>query len=48
MHRPPPLAILQQGADATMYLGDKNGPGPVSTLDRLKLFGTLPSPFSGF
>jgi hypothetical protein len=24
-----------------MCLGDKSGPGPVSTLDRLKLFGTL-------
>jgi hypothetical protein len=31
-----------------MYLGDKSGPGPVSTLDRLKLFGTLPSLSRGF
>jgi para-nitrobenzyl esterase len=34
--------------DTTMYLGDKTGPGPVPKLDRLQLFDTLPSPFSGF
>ena len=31
-----------------MYLGDETGPGPVPSLDRLRLFDTLPSPFNGF
>jgi para-nitrobenzyl esterase len=39
---------FNEAADTIMYLGDKSGPGPVPNLDRLKLFDTLPSPFSGF
>jgi para-nitrobenzyl esterase len=39
---------FNETAGTTMYLGDKTGPGPVPNLDRLELFDTLPSPFSGF
>lgn len=40
--------VFSEAADTTMYLGDKSGPGPVPNLDKLQLFDTLPSPFSGF
>jgi para-nitrobenzyl esterase len=39
---------FNESAGTTMYLGDKTGPGPIPNLDRLELFDTLPSPFSGF
>jgi para-nitrobenzyl esterase len=39
---------FRETTDSTMYLGDRTGPGPVPNLDRLELFDTLPSPFSGF
>jgi para-nitrobenzyl esterase len=39
---------FSETAETTMYLGDKNSPGPVPNLDRLKLFDSLPSPFGGF
>jgi hypothetical protein len=42
------LLLVGLTADTTMYPGDKTGPGPVPNLDRLELFDTLPSPFSGF
>jgi para-nitrobenzyl esterase len=39
---------FSETSETTMYLGDRNGPGPVPNLDRLKLFDSLPSPFGGF
>jgi para-nitrobenzyl esterase len=39
---------LDEGAETTMFLGDKTGAGLVPGLDRLKLFDGLPSPFNGF
>lgn len=39
---------LDGAAETTMFLGDKTGPGPLPSLDRLKLFDGLPSPFNGF
>ena len=31
-----------------MHFGNETGAGPVPNLDRLRLFDTLASPFSGF
>ena len=39
---------FRESTDSVMYIGDRNGPGPVPNLDRLKLFDSLPSPFHGF
>jgi para-nitrobenzyl esterase len=39
---------LDATGETTMHLGDKTGAGPVPNLDRLRLFDTLASPFSGF
>jgi len=44
----PRWPCFRETTDSTMYLGDRTGPGPVPNLDRLELFDTLPSPFSGF
>jgi para-nitrobenzyl esterase len=39
---------FSESAESAMYIGDRNGPGPVPNLDRLQLFDSLPSPFNGF
>jgi para-nitrobenzyl esterase len=39
---------LDAAGAATMHLGNETGAGPVPNLDRLRLFDTLASPFSGF
>ena len=44
----PRWPAFTETADTTMALGDRNGPGPVPDLERLKLFDSLQSPFNGF